>query len=164
MTDRNRWFVIAILGLIVMIGVAACASATPAPTPTPTPTPAPTPEPARPSNEGGPGPAVDLKGDATAGAKVFVDNCQKCHGDKGAGGINNVGSTDGTFPPLAPIDETLVNSDLKVYVTNLDLFIEHGSAPEGEATAQKMPAWGDDKKLTAQQIADVIAYIISLNP
>jgi mono/diheme cytochrome c family protein len=26
-----------------------------------------------------------------------------------------------------------------------------------------MPAWGDQKKLTDQQIADVIAYVISLN-
>ena len=27
-----------------------------------------------------------------------------------------------------------------------------------------MPAWGDTKKLTPQQIADVIAYVMSLNP
>jgi len=26
-----------------------------------------------------------------------------------------------------------------------------------------MPAWGDQKKLTDQQIADVIAYVLSLN-
>ncbi len=35
--------------------------------------------------------------------------------------------------------------------------------PEGDSPKEKMAAWGDDKKLTPQQIADVIAYVISLN-
>jgi mono/diheme cytochrome c family protein len=79
------------------------------------------------------------------------------------GGVANPGSTDGTVPPLNPIDGTLIDPDPKVYATNLDLFLEHGSTPEGPSPKQTMPAWGDDKKLTAQQIADVIAYLISLN-
>ena len=48
--------------------------------------------------------------------------------------------------------------------TNLDLFLEHGSTPEGPNPKETMPAWGDTKKLTPQQIADVIAYVMSLNP
>ena len=48
--------------------------------------------------------------------------------------------------------------------TNLDLFLEHGSTPEGPGPTFSMPAWGDKKLLTPQQIADVIAYVISLNP
>ena len=86
---------------------------------------------ARPSNPGGPGSAIGLSGDVKAGATVFVDNCQKCHGEKGAGGSENPGSTDGTIPPLSPIDETMIDKDPKTFAYNIDLFIEHGSTPEG---------------------------------
>ncbi len=120
--------------------------------------------PVRPSNPGGPGPAVKLKGDPVAGAQIYVDNCQKCHGDQGQGGIQNPGSDDGTVPPLNPIDASLIDKDLYVYTCNLDLFIEHGSVPSGPSPQQTMVPWGDDAKLTSQQIADVMAYIISLNP
>ena len=92
-----------------------------------------------------------------------MDNCQKCHGENGAGGVDNPGSTDGTIPPLNPIDETLMDKDPKVYATNLDLFLEHGSTPEGTNPKEKMTAWADEKKLTPQPIADVIAYVMSLN-
>ncbi len=128
-----------------------------------TPAPSGTVEVVRPSNPGGPGAAATMAGNATAGAQAFVDNCKKCHGDNGTGGVANPGSTDGTIPPLNPIDETLIDKDLKVYAYNLDLFIEHGSTPEGSNPKEKMPAWGDEKKLTDQQIADVIAFIMSLN-
>jgi mono/diheme cytochrome c family protein len=57
----------------------------------------------------------------------------------------------------------MVNADPKVFATNIDLFIEHGSTPEGDNPAKTMKALGDEKKLTPQQIADVIAYVISLN-
>ncbi len=82
---------------------------------------------------------------------------------QGQGGINNPGSNDGTIPPLNPIDDTLVNADPKVFAYNIDLFIEHGSTPSGTNPKETMPAWGDQHKLTPQQIADVIAYVISLN-
>ncbi len=124
----------------------------------------PTVEVARPSNPGGPGPAVALTGDVTAGTKIYIDNCQKCHGPEGKGGVANPGSTDGTIPPLNPIDSTLIDPDPHTYVTNLDLFLEHGSTPEGPNPKNKMPAWGDTNKLTPQQIANVIAYVMSLNP
>jgi mono/diheme cytochrome c family protein len=124
---------------------------------------APAEEPAKPSNPGGPGAAIALTGDATAGAKVYVDNCKKCHADDGKGGVSNPGSTDETVPALNPIDSTLVNKDAKIFATNLDLFIEHGSTPAGTNPKNKMAAFGDDKTLTPQQIADVIAYVISLN-
>ena len=128
-----------------------------------------TPEPiARPSNPGGVGPAVGLTGDVTAGAQVFTDNCVVCHGDQGKGGVENAGTADGTVPPLNPIDDTLKSTDYKTFATNLDLFLEHGSTPElaDGATpppARVMPAWGESGKLQPQQIADVIAYLISLN-
>ena len=119
---------------------------------------------ARPSNPGGPGGAVGLHGDAAAGAKLFQVNCLPCHGAEGKGGIPNPGSTDGTVPPLNPIDPTLVSKDARVFATNIDLFIQHGSTPAGHHSAIHMPAWGADNMLTQQQIADLIAYVMSLNP
>jgi mono/diheme cytochrome c family protein len=118
---------------------------------------------ARPSNPGGPGPAIDLQGNIDNGKQIFVANCQICHGEEGKGGYPNPGTTDETVPPLNPIDETLVNSDYRIFATNLDLFLEHGSVPEGAEPARNMPAWGDRGALTPQEIADVIAYVISLN-
>ena len=118
---------------------------------------------ARPSNPGGPGAAVDLTGNAKAGKDIYVANCERCHAAEGKGGFPNSGSDDGSVPPLNPIDSTLVNTDPKVYATNLDLFIEHGSVPAGTVPNFSMPAWGDTGALQPQQIADVIAYIISLN-
>lgn len=118
---------------------------------------------ARPSNPGGPGDAVGLTGDAKSGATVFAANCVACHGPQGTQGINNPGSDDGSVPPLNPIDSTLVSADYKTFATNLDLFIQHGSKPAGPGPAISMPAWGDQNMLTQQQIADVIAFLISLN-
>jgi mono/diheme cytochrome c family protein len=151
------------VGLLLAAVLLLAACAAPA---TPTQAPADTGpvEIARPSNPGGPGPAVDLTGDPKAGAQIFVDNCKKCHGDEGTGGVANPGTTEGTIPELNPIDETLIDKDPKVYAYNLDLFLEHGSAMEGPSPKEMMPAWGDEKKLTPQQIADVIAYVMSLNP
>jgi mono/diheme cytochrome c family protein len=118
---------------------------------------------ARPSNPGGPGSAIDLKGNIDNGKVIFVANCQICHGEEGKGGFPNPGTTDETVPPLNPIDSTLVNADYKTFATNLDLFLEHGSVPEGSEPVRNMPAWGDRGALTPQEIADVIAYLISLN-
>ncbi len=122
---------------------------------------------ARPSNPGGPGDAVNLTGDATKGAQTFATTCTPCHGQEGKGGVKNTGSKDGTVPSLNPIDPTLKSSDPKVFATNLDLFVEHGSTPEEEAEGVKpafsMPAFGDQKTLQPQDIANVIAYVISLN-
>jgi len=118
---------------------------------------------ARPSNPGGPGPALNLAGDAVAGQQVFVANCEQCHNPEGRGGYANPGSSDGTVPPLNPIDPTLKSADYKEFATNLDLFIEHGSKPAGPNPARSMLPWGDKGLLTPQEIANVIAYVISLN-
>jgi len=118
---------------------------------------------ARPSNPGGPGAASTMTGNATAGAKIFTENCMSCHGKDGKGGVTNHGSTDGTVPPLNPIDETIVNKDPKVFAYNIDLFVQNGSTPEGPNPIIKMPAWGAKNFLNQKEIADVIAYIMSLN-
>lgn len=118
---------------------------------------------ARPSNPGGPGDAINLTGDPTAGEKIFSDNCQVCHGPQGTDNVDNPGSDDGTVPPLNPIDSTLVSADYNTFAYNLDLFLQNGSTPAGTNPTFTMPAWGAQGGLTQQQIADVIAYVISLN-
>jgi mono/diheme cytochrome c family protein len=118
---------------------------------------------ARPSNPGGPGKAIELKGHAAKGAEVFRTNCMRCHNAEGKGGIANPGSDDGTVPALNPIDPTLSSKDYKQFAQNIDLFIEHGSTPEGKNPALQMPAFGEKRILMQQQIADVIAYVIGLN-
>lgn len=154
-------------GPVISAGVLSGAGIALKPASTPetaaTPTVAAEVEVARPSNPGGPGEAINLKGDATVGASVFSARCQACHGDQGKQGIPNPGSDDGSVPPLNPIDSTLVSPDLLTYATNLDLFLQHGSKPAGPAPAILMPAWGDQNLLSQQEIADVIAYIIGLN-
>ena len=104
-----------------------------------------------------PGKAVTLTGDPAAGQVVFNSYCKSCHGPAGTGGVVNPGSDDGTVPELAPIDMDFKDA------TAMDLVIEHGSKPEGADTVTKMPAFGDEGTLQPQQIADVIAYVLSLN-
>ncbi len=125
--------------------------------------PEPTEEAAHPSNPGGPGQAISLKGDPNSGAQIFAANCQVCHNAQGKGGNPNPGSSDGTIPALNPIDPTIKAPDYQTFATHIDLFVEHGSTPEGPSPTFSMPAWGDKKLLTPQQIADVISYVISLN-
>jgi len=108
------------------------------------------------------GEAVNLAGDVTRGNAVYKASCLSCHGANGKGNVANPGTADGTVPPLNPMDENIASSDIKAYTKNVDLYIEHGSTPEGEKPSLTMPAFGDLKKLTPQQIADVIAYTISI--
>ena len=117
---------------------------------------------ARPSNPGEAGDAINLTGDPIAGKQIYDNQCKLCHGTEGKGDVLNPGTEDGTVPPLNPIDSTLVSSDYKIYVYNIDLFIQNGSVP-GPNPALLMPPWGAQNGLTQQQIADVIDYIISLN-
>lgn len=158
---RNNRGALLIAGLMaLMLALAGCAArSTSASSSTPTPAP----EPARPSIPGGPGAALGLTGDAQSGAQIFVTHCAVCHNTEGKGGIPNPGSTDGTVPALNPIDSTIANPDPKVFAYNVDLFVEHGSTPDGPNPQKRMPNWGDSKALTPQQIADVIAYVMSLN-
>jgi len=111
----------------------------------------------RPSNPGGPGEAVNLTGDAATGAELYAVNCVPCHGAEGVGGIANFGATAGTVPALNPVDPKLKDPDYKVFATNLDLFLEHGSMPAGTNPIFQMPPGGSSGTLSQQQIADVIA-------
>ena len=110
-----------------------------------------------------PGAAINLTGDPVAGLAVFTAQCVQCHGVAGAQGVENPGSTDGTVPVLNPIDPEIKNADLKTFALNLDIYIQNGSVPEGTTPKLSMTDFGLTNFLTQQQIADVIAYVISLN-
>ena len=115
-----------------------------------------------PPGPGDVGAAVTLSPDVTKGAQVYKASCVACHGAKGEGNVTNPGSKDGTVPALSPIDPEIASPDIKAFTKNIDIYIEHGSKPEGLKPSLSMPAFGYEKKLTAQQIADVIAYTISM--
>ncbi len=139
------------------------ATVQPAPTDTPAAATEATPEPARPSNPGGPGEAATMSGDVSQGEALFSQICAACHGPQGTQGIPNPGSDDGSVPTLNPIDPTLANADPKIFATNVDLFVQHGSTPAGPNPQISMPSFGDSGTLTQQQIADLIAYVMHLN-
>jgi len=156
---KKQWMKIGSLLLIIVLAttiLAACATNTEAPKP------AGEEGVAMPSNPGGPGEAVNLTGDAAKGAEIFANTCVACHGQEGKVGIPNAGA-DEDVPVLNPIDPTLKSSDYKTFATNLDLFLQNGSTPKGDSPSFVMAAYGKEGTLTQQQIADVIAYIISLN-
>jgi mono/diheme cytochrome c family protein len=141
------------ISMILVLLLAACSS----------PKVTPDPNSAKPSKPGGTGEALNLTGNVANGEVVFVAKCVECHGKGGTTGVANEGSTDGTVPNLNPIDDTMKNADPKVFAANIDLFLEHGSTPEGDNPSKVMQAFGDTGILKPQEIADVIAYVISLN-
>src|SRR5271157_3150161 len=148
--------------------LSAMPSETPQPEqPTDTPPPANVPtatlEPALPSNSGGTGAAITLVGDPDRGKPLFGQYCAACHGPQGVLGIPNPGSDDGTVPDINPIDPTILNSNYKTFASNVDVFIEHGSIPSGPSPMIMMPPFWDNKLLTAQEISDIISYLIQLN-
>jgi mono/diheme cytochrome c family protein len=113
--------------------------------------------------EGPPGKAAYIIGSSENGADLYKEQCSSCHGPDGKGGVPNPGSDDGTVPPLNPIDRALYNADPKVFAATIDKMIQHGAMPSGPHPALHMPAWGDTRSLTQQEISNLEAYIMKLN-
>jgi len=112
---------------------------------------------------GTPGAAVMIIGSSDHGAILFEKTCSSCHGHEGKGKIPNPGSADGMVPPLNPIAADEFNRDLKIFVASIDRYIQHGSRPKGPNPQFSMLPFGDTHALTQQQIADLEAYILSIN-
>ncbi len=102
-------------------------------------------------------------GSVELGATLFQQSCESCHGARGKNKVPNPGSTDGTVPPLNPIDPALYNKNPQTFVNNIDPFIQHGSIPEGPNPVLHMLPFGDSQSLTQQMIANVEAYVLHLN-
>lgn len=114
----------------------------------------------------GVGAASGIHGDAVAGATKFAANCASCHGPRGTAGIPNPGSDDGVVPTLNPIDPGFLadaNGDAAIMAHDLEVFVQHGSRPSGTDPLIVMPAWGDHGLLSQNDIADIEAYVMSLN-
>jgi cytochrome c oxidase cbb3-type subunit III len=85
------------------------------------------------------------------GRSVFAVNCAPCHGAGGQGGHG--------YPVLAD-DDWLWGGDL----ANIERTIRYGIRGTSAETRQsEMPKFGVDQLLTADQIADVAAYALSLS-
>jgi mono/diheme cytochrome c family protein len=90
--------------------------------------------------------SAPLVGDPAAGQGLYAQKCSTCHGSEGSGGRGRT---------LNPASATLRGADTAAFTQNLVQIITHGKG--------RMPAWGDTRRLTDQQIADIAAYILSLN-
>jgi ubiquinol-cytochrome c reductase cytochrome b subunit len=106
---------------------------------------------------------VQMIGDSKHGAVLFGLDCAKCHGKDGEGHVPNPGSQAGVVTPLAPIPRALFNEDPVLFAANIDLFIQHGATPPGPSPALRMPAFGATHSLTVPEIANIEAYVLSLN-
>ena len=113
--------------------------------------------------QGPPGLASFVIGNVDLGEYLFRQNCEQCHGPQGKDKVTNPGSTDGTVPPLNPIDPTLFNKNAQAFVNNIDPYIQHGSIPAGPNPVLRMLAFGDTQSLTQQMITNVEAYALHLN-
>lgn len=158
------------LVLVVLAGLTWLAQ-TQRPTPLTAPSGAPsaTPAAAIESTRSVPGPsaASHTIGGIAHGESIFVAYCQQCHEAQGKGGVDNPNSADGTVPELNPMDPEIANKDPQVFVDNLEPYLQDGAVPEADPEGAdpklKMPSFGNTYALTQQQIADVEAYVLSLN-
>jgi ubiquinol-cytochrome c reductase cytochrome b subunit len=106
---------------------------------------------------------VPMIGDAKHGAVLFAMDCAKCHGKDGEGHVPNPGSLAGMVPALAPISRALFTNDPVAFAANIDQFIQHGATPPGPGPTLQMPALGATRSLTLPEIANIEAYVLSLN-
>jgi mono/diheme cytochrome c family protein len=106
---------------------------------------------------------VKMIGDPKHGAVLFDLDCAKCHGKAGVGQVPNPGSQAGVVPALAPISRGLFTNDPVVFAANIDRVVQQGATSPGPGPALQMPAFGTTRSLTAPEIANIEAYVLSLN-
>lgn len=112
---------------------------------------------------GPPGPAASVIGSVQHGATLFGLYCASCHGAEGRGGVPNPGSEGGVIPALNPIRQNLFDPDPELFATNVDRVLQHGAIPKGPLPAKSMLVFGTTHSLSQEEIADLEAYILSLN-
>ena len=109
------------------------------------------------------GKAAFFIGSADHGKKLFNLYCVFCHGHEGKGGVPNPGSNLGKVPQLNPIDRSLFSKDPQTFAENIDRILQQGAVPVGPGSPLRMQAFGHRKSLSQEQIADIEAFVLSLN-
>ncbi len=104
--------------------------------------------------------ASNIIGDKEHGAILFHQSCIMCHGPHGKTKTPGFNAPRGV-PTLNPIDRNVYNPDSQLFAEHIDQFIQHG-IPNTEG-GPNMPNFGDSHSLTQAQIADLEAYVLSLN-
>lgn len=104
--------------------------------------------------------SAGIIGDREHGAILFHQSCIMCHGPHGITKTPGFNAPKGV-PSLNPIDRDVFNSDPQAFVERIDQLIQHG-IPNTEG-GPNMPKFGDSHALTQAQIADLEAYVLSLN-
>lgn len=114
--------------------------------------------------QGPPGPASKMIGDAVNGHVLFNQYCFYCHGKNAAQGVANPGSASGHVPTLSKLRGSKVfSTNPLTFASNIDQFIQHGSRPLGKDPTIDMPVFGDNHALTQAEIANIEAYLLQLN-
>jgi len=104
--------------------------------------------------------STGIIGDREHGAILFHQSCIMCHGPQGNPKTPGFVAPKGV-PSLNPIDRATYNVDPQLFAQHIDQFIQHG-IPNTEG-GPNMPDFGDSHALTQAQIADLEAYVLSLN-
>jgi ubiquinol-cytochrome c reductase cytochrome b subunit len=113
--------------------------------------------------QGPPGPAASVIGSAEHGAILFRLYCASCHGSDGKGGVPNPGAEGGMIPPLNPVQRKYFSEDPGEFAANIDRVLQHGAIPKGPLPEKSMLTFGTTHSLSQEEIADLEAYILSLN-
>jgi len=100
--------------------------------------------------------ATGIIGDKDHGQILFHQSCIMCHGPQGSH------PQQPGVPVLNPIDRAVYNADPQLFAQHIDQYIEHG-IPNTVKGGPDMPAFGDSHALSQAQIADLEAYVLSLN-
>lgn len=114
-------------------------------------------------DQGPPGPAASVIGSVEHGAILFRLYCVSCHGSDGKGGVPNPGAVGGAIPPLNPIQRKYFSADPDEFAVNIDRVLQHGAIPKGPLPEKSMLTFGTTHSLSQEEIANLEAYILSLN-
>ncbi len=87
-----------------------------------------------------------------AGESVFGDNCRTCHGAGGAGAPGYANLADDVWLWGGSLDE--IEHTIRVGIRST----------HADARFSQMPAYGPDKIIPANEIADVTEYVLTLSP
>jgi mono/diheme cytochrome c family protein len=108
-------------------------------------------------------PAVHAGTPETRGREVYRRyGCVMCHGPEGRGGFANPNAeTDGKVPGVIHVAEGYTRAELRKRLIDGTPTVGRGN-PNGPRPPFRMPGWGS--RMTAGELDDLVAYLMSLNP